>query len=100
MQFNLFILKYFIQQIPDGAWWIGLLQTDTAHEPAGGWDWMNDAYSVNKTTSDTTPWHSGEPDNSGGNQDCGILFYLANELGNDDSQCENKLFYICEIAAA
>ena len=55
----------------DGPFWYGLFQDRTANdysEPAGGWYWV-DGVALGSTERAYTNWHSGEPNNAGGNED-------------------------------
>lgn len=55
----------------DGPFWYGLFQDRTANdysEPAGGWYWV-DGVALGSAERTYTNWHSGEPNNAGGNED-------------------------------
>lgn len=52
--------------------WIGGFQDDLLSEPAGGWAW------VDATPFSFAPWASGQPDNSGGNENHAHYFVPAN----------------------
>ena len=55
----------------DGPFWYGLSQDRNASdysEPAGGWYWV-DGVKLGSTERPYTNWHSGEPNNAGGNED-------------------------------
>ena len=69
-----------------GKWWVGL--TDAASE--GTWVWSNgDAVSY-------TNWASGEPNDSGGNEDCTQLGrYYPSKTWNDEP-CSSTFRFICE----
>lgn len=75
--------------------WIGLVQSPSGAEPAGGWQW-----------SDGTPltytfWNSGEPNDSGGNEDYGHVIISPTSSSNlkwNDSGSP-KRGYIVEYAA-
>jgi Lectin C-type domain len=50
--------------------WIGLYQPTSGPEPGGGWEWVDGDPSVYRN------WNSGEPNNSGGNEDHTIMISL------------------------
>jgi len=56
---------------------IGAYQTDKTAEPAGNWAW------VTGETWSFTLWNGGEPNNSGGGEDCAHLWPIANRAWND-----------------
>jgi hypothetical protein len=64
-------------------WWIGL--NDTYEEGVFRWD--------DGTAVDFTNWNSGEPNDWGGNEDCGELTWgVWNDL-----PCDYSIGYICEL---
>jgi hypothetical protein len=68
-----------------GKWWTG--GSDEATE--GTWVWLNgDSWSY-------TNWHSGEPNNSGSNEDCMQLGRFSDYTWNDEP-CSSSFYYICE----
>ena len=67
--------------------WIGLYR-DPKNE--GSWLW------VGGLTAYFTSWDTGEPNNSGSNEDC-VEFRMTSEKWNDQS-CSDRLPYICEIS--
>lgn len=67
-------------------WWIGL--NDRASEGAFVWD------SGEPVTY--TNWYPGEPNNAGGDEDCGQLNRFYPDLGWNDEPCSLHLRYICE----
>ena len=69
-----------------GSWWIGT--TDSGPGNEGDWSWIGEATSY-------TNWLPGEPNNSGGNEDCGEIAEWANYQWND-SICSADQRYICE----
>ena len=73
---------------PDNVW-IGLRQSSGGSEPAGGWGWEC------PPSSYTYPaWGGSEPNNQGGNEDCGIL---ATGGGWNDGNCTTVARYVCEL---
>jgi hypothetical protein len=66
------------------SWWIGL--SDTALEGVFAWNDMS--------IVDYTNWNGGEPNDAGGNEDCGE-FYPGG--GWNDLPCETLLPYICMV---
>jgi len=55
----------------DGPFWYGLWQDRNASdysEPGGGWYWV-DGVKLGSAERPYTNWHSGEPNNAGGNED-------------------------------
>ena len=69
-----------------GKWWMGM--NDIASE--GTWAWSDG------TTVSYTNWHSGEPNDGGGNEDCGQLNRFTDETWNDEP-CSSAFAYICEL---
>jgi hypothetical protein len=69
-----------------GKWWMGL--NDIASE--GTWVWSDG------TPLSYTNWHSGEPNDGGGNEDCGQLNRFTDETWNDEP-CSSAFAYICEL---
>ncbi len=69
-----------------GKWWMGM--NDIASE--GTWVWSDG------TTVSYTNWHSGEPNDGGGNEDCGQLNRFTDETWNDEP-CSSAFAYICEL---
>ena len=69
-----------------GKWWMGL--NDRASE--GTWVWSDG------TPLSYTNWHSGEPNDGGGNEDCGQLNRFTDETWNDEP-CTSAFAYICEL---
>ena len=67
-------------------WWTGF--NDRASE--GTWEWSNGE------TVSYTNWNSGEPNNSGGNEDCGQLNRFSGTTWNDEP-CGASFRYICEV---
>ena len=66
-------------------WWMGLNDIDS--EGTFAWD---SGESVSYTN-----WHSGEPNDSGGNEDCGQLNRWTDYTWNDEP-CSSSFRYICE----
>ncbi|KAJ8040014.1 Perlucin-like protein [Holothuria leucospilota] len=71
----------------NNRWWIGL--TDRVAE--GVWKWYNVSLNYNN-------WWQGQPDNSGKNEDCGVLGFRWN--GDNafwaDTSCTQQKKFICE----
>jgi len=75
-----------------GSYWIGL--NDKISE--GNWRWVN---GNRASTDDVTLWQSGQPNNSGGNQDCGYGYFTINQSNQflaGDTQCTYRRRSICE----
>ena len=66
-------------------WWIGI--NDISSESTWVWE--------DGSSSSYTNWGSGEPNNSGGNEDCGQLNRFTNGTWNDEP-CASAFYYICE----
>jgi hypothetical protein len=73
---------------PDNVWF-GLRQISTSNEPAGGWAWE-----CGTSTYVAPNWGGSEPNNQGGNEDCGIL---ATGGGWNDGECDTPSRYVCEL---
>jgi hypothetical protein len=75
---------------PSSNWiWFGFRQNANATEPAGNWAWECG------TSGFTGPgWGAGEPNNSGGNEDCAAL---TNGGGWFDASCDDSARYLCEL---
>ncbi|MFT5685135.1 MAG: hypothetical protein ACI8RZ_006084 [Myxococcota bacterium] len=65
-------------------WWMGL--NDISSEGTWVWDGGSSSY---------TNWASGEPNNSGSNEDCGQLNRYTDGTWNDEP-CSSAFYYICE----
>lgn len=63
--------------------WIGLQQADGNNEPAGGWSWVT---GESLDSADYVNWASGEPNNSGGNEEHGTIgrFGYVNDNNSHD----------------
>lgn len=73
---------------PDNVWF-GFHQSMMGSEPAGGWSWQCG------TSSYVYPaWGQFEPNNQGGNEDCGVL---ATGGGWNDADCALDERYVCEL---
>jgi hypothetical protein len=72
--------------IAGGEWWIGL--DDIAVEGTFVW--------VDGTPLDFVSWAGGEPNDSGGVEDCGHLASWAGGLWND-IPCDQTLAYVCKL---
>ncbi|KAJ8023546.1 Alpha-N-acetylgalactosamine-specific lectin [Holothuria leucospilota] len=68
-----------------GAVWIGF--HDTVHE--GNFQW------VGHEAVDYTNWRQGEPNDTGGNEDCAALFTQKNIW--NDVPCRNTFTFICKM---
>jgi len=69
-----------------GKWWTGYADTVTE----GTWFWSNG------DTSTYTNWHSGEPNDSGHNEDCMQLGRWTTDYSWNDETCTDTFRYICE----
>ncbi len=68
-----------------GKWWMGF--NDRATEGTFVWD--------SGSASTYTNWRSGEPNDSGGNEDCAQLNRYTDQTWNDEP-CSSSFYYICE----
>ncbi len=68
--------------------WIGYVQAAGAAEPGGGWGWQ-----CGTSTYVAANWGSFEPNDSGGNEDCGAVNEGAAWI---DAACSTQLRYACE----
>ena len=75
-------------QMPNEWIWIGLYKNPTDKSQ---WLW------VDGSRATYTHWRSGEPNNSGGQEDCGNLFSKTRGRAWNDLPCRSSLRYICEI---
>ena len=66
-------------------WWFGLSDL----EVEGDWRW------VDGSPLEFSSWHNAEPNDYGGNEDCGQL-YLWDDNTWNDGQCEGSNGFICE----
>lgn len=69
--------------------WIGL----TDNETEGIWKW------VDGTPLNTSYWHTDEPNNAGGSENCGELGYFGKLNSWNDKSCQYKNYWICEKVA-
>jgi hypothetical protein len=67
-------------------WWTGFNDITTE----GTWAW------VSGQTSSYAPWGGGEPNNSGGGEDCGQINRFHPALTWNDEPCSTPYPYICE----
>ncbi|MBL8618246.1 MAG: hypothetical protein JNM72_21715 [Deltaproteobacteria bacterium] len=67
-------------------WWTGFNDISTE----GSWVW------VSGQASSYAPWGSGEPNNSGGGEDCGQINRFHPALTWNDEPCSTPYPYICE----
>ncbi|XP_045193617.2 perlucin-like [Mercenaria mercenaria] len=82
-------LKNRLKELKDAYYSIGL--TDVETEGKFKWYGTDDAASF-------TDWNAGQPDNSGGIQDC-ALFHPGMDFKWDDGSCSAKRKFICEKKA-
>ncbi len=69
-------------------WWFGFNDLDRE----GTWQW------IDGSTVSYSDWHSGEPNDSGGGEDCG-QFNRYTDLTWNDEPCSYSLYSICEFAS-
>jgi hypothetical protein len=69
--------------------WFGWVQTSGSVEPGGGWHWQ-----CGTSTYVAPNWGNGEPNNQGGNEDCGGL---TTGGGWFDGNCTSQARYVCEL---
>jgi hypothetical protein len=69
--------------------WLGYLQDPAGAEPGGGWYWSHgNPYGVED-------WGPGEPNNSGGNEDCAD-FHVGYGFQWNDADCNTLYDFVCE----
>ncbi|CAH1251705.1 VCAN [Branchiostoma lanceolatum] len=73
-----------IKTTKPGDYWIGANDINAEKK----WKWSD------KTELKYTNWYPGQPDNSGGNQDCGLMWHQGYKW--DDQNCNIPKFFICE----
>lgn len=74
---------------PNALVWFGFRQSPTGAEPAGDWGWECG------TSNYVSPaWGDFEPNNLGGNEDCGAL---TNGGGWIDADCSGSARFVCEL---
>ncbi|KAJ7382013.1 hypothetical protein OS493_037656 [Desmophyllum pertusum] len=79
-------------KLPNGQrTWIGLYRDP---KDKSRWLW------VDGTRPTYTYWYSGEPNNSGGSEDCGEMFTKVTGRKWNDIPCSFSFTYICETAAS
>ena len=69
-------------------WWIGVYR-----DPKNERRWLR----VDGSTSFSTFWHNGQPNNAGSNQDCVEIAMRVGEWLWNDRACGYRRRYICEI---
>jgi len=69
--------------------WFGFRQASNGSEPAGGWGWECGA-----STFLAGNWGQFEPNNGGGNEDCGVMSTGGAWL---DGGCSSESRYVCEL---
>ena len=70
-----------------GEYWVG--GADRAEE--GVWKWVSSKTPISSAVKD---WNPGEPNNSGGDEDCLTI----NHGGHwNDRPCHNVYRYVCEV---
>ena len=69
--------------------WFGFRQDANATEPAGNWAWE-----CGSSTYTAPNWGIGEPNNTGGNEDCAAL---TDGGGWFDATCSGQARYVCEL---
>lgn len=74
---------------PDALVWFGFRQSPSGAEPAGGWEWA-----CGNSNYVSPAWGEFEPNNFGGNEDCGAL---TNSGGWIDADCSIPARYVCEL---
>lgn len=67
--------------------WTGYVQSSNGSEPSGGWGWQCGASSY-------VNWAGGEPNNLGGNEDCGALNTGGTWI---DGGCNTSARWVCEL---
>ncbi|MBK7072675.1 MAG: C-type lectin domain-containing protein [Myxococcales bacterium] len=69
--------------------WFGWRQDAAGAEPAGGWGWA-----CGDSSFVAGNWGSFEPNNQGGNEDCGAMSAGGAWI---DGACNSSLRYVCEL---
>ena len=71
-------------------YWIGLTRDSDNSE---NWNWINDNTQINKNNE---IWHKGEPNNSGGKENCALLTKKRFAFKANDVRCWRLHRGICE----
>lgn len=69
--------------------WLGFVQSPSGAEPAGGWGWQ-----CGTSSYVAGNWGTFEPNNSGGNEDCGLMIEGGAWI---DGDCATQARYVCEF---
>ncbi|XP_053335452.1 hepatic lectin-like [Clarias gariepinus] len=81
--------NFIIKQLGDSnEAWIGLSKDDTKTK----WKWLDGTEQNNSTGV----WAQGEPNNHGGNEDCGTIKTFPDMTGWNDKPCFNTSQWICK----
>lgn len=70
--------------------WFGFVQAASGTEPAGGWGWQ-----CGSSSFVAGNWGTFEPNNSGGNEDCGLMIEGGAWI---DGDCSTQARYVCELS--
>ena len=71
--------------------WFGWVQASNGSEPAGGWGWE---FGTSTYTAPNWGMPLGEPNNVGGNEDCGAMITLGAWI---DGGCNTQARFVCEL---
>ncbi|QDZ18890.1 voltage-dependent calcium channel subunit [Chloropicon primus] len=87
----------------DGAW-VGLTQQDGSAEPSGGWQWIDRSSAGHPwqpmMNGMVNIWGSGQPNNFGGAENCGVMDSRGSRNNIKDENCNERFPFICQFRSS